>query len=224
MPPVNFPSNRLVSSGVTSASAISWTAMSKPPPSAKPKKPERLANPTPLKVEAGKSIAPTAKGRRRRVAIEPLIITEKILVRSRPDRAYFSVIDPAKRTTWDTKVSRVRFIKPSKTEPAAKKAVEGALLEFLFPLRLGGMFQMRYDLIRQPLGFQLNAVRGSFGVLAGLAEAWQFAPARGATEVQLTRSLAPRFKPMRSWVEEQHRKAMRATLEGLKKYAETASK
>ncbi|HEX2863755.1 MAG TPA: hypothetical protein VHN99_04245 [Deinococcales bacterium] len=200
--------------------------MSKPAPSAKPNRPDRPARPEGGRGAPAKgAAAPDAKsGKGRRVALEPVIITEKILVRSRPDKAYFSVIDPAKRTLWDKKVGRVRFIKPSKTETAATKAVEGALLEFLFPLRLGGMFQMRYDLIRQPLGFQLNAVRGSFGVLAGLAEAWQFVQNKGATEVQLTRSLAPRFKPLRGWVEDQHRKAMRATLEGLKKYVETPAK
>jgi hypothetical protein len=195
------------------------TKPAKTPPSTAPAAPAKPGR------GAGDDKAPAAKpARRQRVAPEPTMLTEKIFVRSRPDRVYFSAINPANRQVWDKNVGRFRFVKPSKTEPAATKVSQGVTVEAFFPMKLGGLFHLRYALIRQPQGFALEATRGSFGLLAGLAESWAFVPFKGGTEVQFTRSLAPRFKPLQAYVERTQRVAMRQTLEGLRKFAETQAK
>ena len=162
--------------------------------------------------------------RARRVALEPLTLTEKIFVRARPEKAYFAAIQPGTRAAWDKNLARARFVKPSKSEPAPTKAAPDAVVEMTFPMRLGGLFHMRYALIRQPQGFALEATRGSFGVLAGLAESWSFVPFKGGTEVTLTRSIVPRFRPFRAYAERQQRAGMKSSLEGLKKHVEESPK
>lgn len=185
----------------------------------KPTKPKPAAKPAATPPAGDPKIA--GRGRARaRPAPEPLILTEKLFVRARPERVYHAAINPVTRAGWDKSLAQLRYSRPKKGETAVTKPVQGALVDAFFPLRLGGLFQMRYALVRQPQGFALEAVRGSFGVLGGLAESWQFQPFKGGTEVTLTRSLAPRLKPLAGWVQTNQRQAMRRTLEGLKRYAE----
>lgn len=187
----------------------------------KPTKPKPAAKPaaTPPAVPA----KPAGRGRAR-VAPEPLVLTEKLFVRARPERVYHAAINPTTRAGWDRSLAQLRFSRPKKGETAVTKPVQGALVDAFFPMRLGGLFQLRYSLVRQPQGFALEAVRGSFGVLAGLAESWSFQPFKGGTEVTLTRSLAPRLRPLTNWVQTNQRAAMRRSLEGLKGYAEANPK
>jgi hypothetical protein len=175
-----------------------------PPPPSDPKKAAALA--------------------KRAAAFEPLQLTEKIFVGARPERAYFAAIAPENRSVWDKNAPRVRFVRPRKGEPIPSKAAEGALIEMVMPLRLGGLFQLQYMLIQQPRGFALQAVRGSFGVLAGLAETWAFEPFKGGTQVTYVRTAVPRFRWLKNYVERNQTKALKQTLEGLKKYIEETAK
>ena len=178
------------------------------------------------KPPAAPAQAPDAKPARRapKVALEPLQITEKVFIRTRPEKVYFAAINPLDRPRWDANVQRVRYVTAKKGDPTPSRAAEGVILETIYPLRLGGLFHMQYAMIRQPQGFALQAVKGSFGVLGGLAESWVFEPFKGGTQVTFVRSLVPRFRPLRNYVERNQVKAMKATLEGLKKFVEDAQK
>jgi hypothetical protein len=147
--------------------------------------------------------------------LQPLTITEKTFVRSRP---------PLERSRWDKSLQRIRFVAPAKGEPIPSKVAENAVIETILPLRLGGLFHMQYVMLRQPQGFALQAVKGSFGVLGGMAESWLFEPFKGGTQVTLQRTLVPRFKPLRAYVERNHTKAMKAALEALKTFVEEPAK
>ena len=173
-------------------------------------------------VEESKSNKPARRAPR--VALEPLQLTEKVFIRTRPEKVYFVAINPLDRPRWDANVSRVRYTVGKKGDPMPTKAAEGVTLETIYPLRLGGLFHMQYAMIRQPNGFALQAVKGSFGVLGGLAESWVFEPFKGGTQVTFVRSFVPRFKPLRNYVERNQAKAMKATLEGLKKFVEDQQK
>ena len=157
---------------------------------------------------------------KRAAAFEPLQLTDKIFVGVRPERAYFATIAPENRPKWDKNAPRVRFVRASKDQPIPTKPSEGALIELVMPLRLGGLFQLQFMLIQQPRGFALQAVRGSFGVLAGMAETWAFESFKGGTQVSYSRTVVPRFGWLKNYVERNQTKAMKQALEGLKKYIE----
>jgi hypothetical protein len=156
--------------------------------------------------------------------LQPLTITEKTFIRSRPEKVYFSSITPLERSRWDKSLQRIRFVAPSKGEPIPNRVTENTVIETILPLRLGGLFHMQYVMVRQPQGFALQAVKGSFGVLGGMAESWLFEPFKGGTQVTLQRTLVPRFKPLRAYIERNHTKAMKTTLEALKTFVEETQK
>jgi hypothetical protein len=156
--------------------------------------------------------------------LQPLTITEKTFVRSRPEKVYFSSVTPLERSRWDKSLQRIRFVAAAKGQPIPSKVAENVVIETILPLRLGGLFHMQYVMLRQPQGFALQAVKGSFGVLGGMAESWLFEPFKGGTQVTLQRTLVPRFKPLRAYIERNHTKAMRAALEALKNFVEEPSK
>jgi hypothetical protein len=180
---------------------------------------EQLAPPVPVEVEE-----PSKKKKKVRPAPETITFTEKIVVRTRPERAYFAIVDMSKRSLWDKHAVRSRFIAAAKGIPVPTKPFEGAMFEFMMPMRMGGVFQFRYAMLRQPQGFALEAVRGGLGVLGGMAESFAFATFKGATEITLTRTIVPRFKPLTAYVKRNHEKALKETLEGLRKYIEENTK
>jgi hypothetical protein len=165
-----------------------------------------------------------AKTAARIAKLQPLTVTEKVFVRSRPEKVYFSSVTPLERSRWDKSLQRIRFVSPSKGAPIPSKVAENAVIETILPLRLGGLFHMQYVMLRQPQGFALQAVKGSFGVLGGMAESWLFESFKGGTQVTLQRTLVPRFKPLRAYVERNHAKAMKTALEALKTFVEETQK
>lgn len=152
----------------------------------------------------------------------PNIITlqEKIFIGIRPEKVYFAALNPLTRVIWDKNLNRARFAKSGKNDPMPTKVAPEVLVNVNFPVRLGGVFQMRFADVRAPLGFSWVAVRGSFGLLGGLGEVWQFQTFKGGTQVMLTRQIVPRIRFFHSYVEQNHIKAMKQTLENLKRYVE----
>ncbi len=197
--------------------------MRKPPKiNMPPQSAERLARTnvkTGVEQRSIETVVPTKRGERT-LSLAPIVITEKIMVRSRPEKIYYALLNQTTRPSWDKNVVRVRFMKPSRNEVAPTKPAQDVVTEFVFPLGLGGVFHMRYALLQQPHGFALEAVRGAFGVLAGMAESWAFVPFKGGTEVTLQRTIVPRFKMLRNYVERNHSKAIKQTLEGMRKFVE----
>ncbi len=181
---------------------------------------EQLAPPAPVIAEP----EPGKKKKKERPAPETITFTEKIIVRTRPERAYFAISDMSKRSLWDKHAIRSKFIAPAKGIPVPTKPFEGAMFEYMMPMRMGGVFQFRYAMLRQPQGFALEAVRGGLGVLGGMAESFAFATFKGATEITLTRTIVPRFKALKNYVQKNHEKALKETLEGLRKYIEDNTK
>ncbi len=163
-----------------------------------------------------------AKLEKARERYQPVTLTEKIVIRARPEKVFYAALPQNERAKWDKTVTRSQFLSPDpkKKVPAPTKAAEGVYLEFFYNNWLLGQFQLRYEFLRAPNGFVLQATKGGSILLAGIAESWAFAPAKGGTEVTLTRTYVSRFK----WLEKRAAKSQetgtREALEGLKKYVE----
>jgi Polyketide cyclase / dehydrase and lipid transport len=151
---------------------------------------------------------------------ESLTLTEKIFVRTRPEKAYFLTLAQDKRDQWDPAVVRSKFMAPAKKMPVPSKPAQGVNFELVYKGMTVGMFRYRYEFVQQPTGFMLQATQGGSILFAGVAESWAFQSARGGTEVTLTRTYVPRFKWFRNRAVQYQEKNLKPTLEGLKKYLE----
>jgi hypothetical protein len=199
---------------------------SKSPVAAKaPNKPaSQPASQPPAPAPAGQ---PGKKPARLRPAPEPLTLTEKVFIGARVEKVFpVALAGVVNRATWDESVSRSGYTTVRKKgQEVITKPIEGAILDYTWPFTLGGIFQMRIAIVRQPqgrqlqgYGFALEAIRGGLGPVGGLAESWQLVPMRGGTEVTITRMVVPRFKWLKKYVEERHRKALRGTIEAFVKH------
>ncbi len=166
-----------------------------------------------------------AKLEKARERYQPITLTEKIIIRARPEKVYYAALPQNERAKWDKTVTRSQFLSPDpkKKVPVPTKAAEGVYLELTYNSMLLGGFQFRYEFVRAPNGFVLQATKGGSILLAGIAESWAFVPAKGGTEVTLTRTYVPRFKWLKKRADQSQEKATKDALEGLKKYIETLS-
>ena len=164
-----------------------------------------------------------AKLEKARERYQPVTLTEKIVIRARPEKVFYAALPQNERAKWDKTVTRSQFLSPDpkKKVPAPSKATEGVYLELTYNTMLLGGFQFRYEFVRAPNGFVLQATKGGSILLAGIAESWAFAPAKGGTEVTLTRTYVPRFKWLKKRADQSQEKGTKEALEGLKKYVET---
>ncbi len=169
-----------------------------------------------------KKLAKLEKARER---YQPITLTEKIIVRARPEKVFYAALPQNERAKWDKSVSRSQFLSPNakKKVPVPTKAAEGVYLELTYNTLLLGGFQFRYEFVRSPNGFVLQATKGGSILLAGIAESWAFAPAKGGTEITLTKTYVPRFKWLHKRAVQSQEKSTREALEGLKKYVENLS-
>jgi hypothetical protein len=165
-----------------------------------------------------------AKLEKQRERYQPITQTEKITIRARPEKVFYAALPQNERAKWDKTVSRSQFLSPNPKAkiPAPSKAAEGVYLELTYNTMLLGGFQFRYEFVRAPNGFVLQATKGGSILLAGVAESWAFAPAKGGTEVTLTRTYVPRFKWLHKRAVQSQESAIKTALEGLKKYIEAS--
>jgi hypothetical protein len=164
-----------------------------------------------------------AKLEKARERYQPVTLTEKIVIRARPEKVYYAALPQNERLKWDKTVTRSQFLSPDpkKKVPAPTKAAEGVYLELTYNSILLGGFQFRYEFLRAPNGFVLQATKGGSILLAGIAESWAFAPTKGGTEVTLTRTYVPRFKWLQKRAAQTQESGTKLALEGLKKYVES---
>lgn len=164
-----------------------------------------------------------AKLEKQRERYQPITQTEKIMIRTRPEKVFYAALPQNERAKWDKTVTRAQFLSPNPKAkiPAPTKAAEGVYLELTYNSMLLGGFQFRYEFVRSPNGFVLQATKGGSILLAGIAESWAFAPAKGGTEVTLTRTYVPRFKWLHKRAVKSQETAIKTALEGLKKYVES---
>jgi hypothetical protein len=164
-----------------------------------------------------------AKLEKQRERYQPITQTEKIVVRARPEKVFYAALPQNERAKWDKTVTRSQFLSPNPKAkiPAPSKAAEGVYLELTYNSMLLGGFQFRYEFVRAPNGFVLQATKGGSILLAGIAESWAFAPTKGGTEVTLTRTYVPRFKWLHKRAVQSQEIAIKTALEGLRKYVET---
>jgi hypothetical protein len=153
---------------------------------------------------------------------QPITLTEKIFVRARPEKVFYAALPQNERSKWDKDVRVSRFLSPDpkRKVPVPAKAAEGVYVEFVYGSMLLGSFQFRYEFVRQPNAFVLQATKGGSLLLAGMAESWAFQTSKGGTEITLTRTYVPRFKWLKSRADKNQEKSVKAVLEGLKKYVE----
>ncbi len=153
---------------------------------------------------------------------QPITLTEKIFVRARPEKVFYTALSQNERSKWDKAVKISRFLSPDpkKKVPIPTKAAEGVYVEFVYGSMLLGGFQFRYEFVRQPNAFVLQATKGGSLLLAGMAESWAFQTSKGGTEITLTRTYVPRFKWLKSRADKNQQKSVRDVVEGLKKYVE----
>jgi hypothetical protein len=164
-----------------------------------------------------------AKLEKQRERYSPITQTEKITIRARPEKVFYAALPQNERAKWDKTVTRSQFLSPNPKAkiPAPSKAAEGVYLELTYNTMLLGGFQFRYEFVRAPNGFVLQATKGGSILLAGVAESWAFAPAKGGTEVTLTRTYVPRFKWLHKRAVQSQEVAIKTALEGLKKHIES---
>jgi hypothetical protein len=164
-----------------------------------------------------------ARLEKQRERYQPITQTEKILIRARPEKVFYAALPQNERAKWDKTVSRSQFLSPNPKAkiPVPSKAAEGVYLELTYNTMLLGGFQLRYEFVRAPNGFVLQATKGGSILLAGVAESWAFAPAKGGTEVTLTRTYVPRFKWLHKRAVKSQESAIQTALDGLKKYVES---
>jgi hypothetical protein len=200
---------------------------SKPPVVTKPAASSKTISPATSPATSQPSSPPAKKPGRVRPAPEPLTLTEKVFIGVRVEKVFpVALAGIVNRSTWDDSVSRSGYSPPRKKgETVITKPIEGAVLDYMLPFTLGGVFQMRIAIVRQPqgrqmqgYGFAIEAIRGGLGPVAGIAESWQLVPMRGGTELTITRMVVPRFKWLKNYVEGGHRKALRGAIEAFVKH------
>jgi hypothetical protein len=164
-----------------------------------------------------------ARLEKQRERYQPITQTEKIVVRARPEKVFYAALPQNERAKWDKTVTRSQFLSPNPKAkiPAPSKAAEGVYLELTYNTMLLGGFQFRYEFVRAPNGFVLQATKGGSILLAGIAESWAFAPTKGGTEVTLTRTYVPRFKWLHKRAVQSQEIAIKTALEGFRKYVES---